>query len=50
MLPGKPTGERCPKCGAPIIMIERKSKVIVKCSSSECSFSLDDAQEDAQEE
>jgi DNA topoisomerase-1 len=50
MLPGKPTGERCPKCGAPIIMIERKSKVIVKCSSSECSFSLDDAQDDAQEE
>jgi len=39
MLPGKPTGEKCPQCGAPIIMVERGSKVTVKCSSSECSFS-----------
>lgn len=38
LLSGKPTGELCPQCGAPLIELKQRSKVTVKCSSDKCGF------------
>ncbi|MCS7254827.1 MAG: type I DNA topoisomerase [Armatimonadota bacterium] len=41
LLPGKPTGERCPVCNSPLIEVKERSKPIIKCSSGECEFVRD---------
>ncbi len=36
ILPGKPTGEKCPDCGAPLVEYGTKGKI--KCGNKECQY------------
>lgn len=47
LLWNKPTGERCPQCGAPLVerVTKRQAKRLLLCSRSECNYRTEQALE-----
>ena len=36
----KPTGNKCPDCGSPLVEADKKSKHKEKCSNKECKYKV----------